>query len=135
MPLKRALTPEGQKMWNNLKEMEAHIRGKAKPPLEPPPPEKPNPYKVEIDFMRDELRRMIKNSQLVITDCDNMMAKFKTYEEYMASEAKVAKFMHTNLIERLQRILDGLPAFNHKIELDEETDPNELRNPFSNVPL
>lgn len=101
------LSDEGRTMWNNLEA------------LTDAPKKKNinlknivfNTKDVEINFIRLEMQKMIANSYNVIADCDEIMHKYTTMAEYIASEPKIAKTIHQNLINRLERILVHLPAF------------------------
>lgn len=86
--------------------------------LEPEEPE--HPAVGTTKFLRDELRRMIKNSELVVIGCREIIKTYKTKEEYIKSDAKVAMVLHQNLINRLRRILEYTPAFDYDITIDEE---------------
>lgn len=104
----RQLTDEGSRMWSNLT---AYVEAdKNKEDLQPKKLEI-DPYKIEHDYLRLEIRKMIENSKMVIQDCNNIIIACLTKEEYYASEARIAKTIHTNLIGRLQRILDGQGNF------------------------
>lgn len=117
----RELTDEGKKMWDNLIAIEAQTAGTPIIPAIPKPKkERPNPYKIELDFIRLEIKKMIYNSTLVVEDCNFILEKFKTKEEYYLSDAKVAKTLHLRLIERYKNLLDGIPAFDHEIVLPAE---------------
>jgi hypothetical protein len=86
--------------------------------LEPEEPE--HPAVGTTKFLRDELRRMIKNSELVVAGCKDIIATYKTKVEYIKSDAKVAMSLHQNLIIRLKRVLEYTPAFDYDITIDEE---------------
>lgn len=109
------LTSEGQKMWDNLSSLTAV---KVKKPRQVKLSKIVfNTDRVELDFFKGEIVKLILNSELVIQDCDLIMKKYITMEEYIASEPKIAKTIHMNLIERLERMLNYLPAFKDESHL------------------
>lgn len=70
--------------------------------------------------MRLEIKKMQQNSRIVIEDCKKQQKLYIKREEYFkANECRVVILCHTNLIERLQRILDGKTAFEKDFDLDE----------------
>lgn len=117
------LTPEGQELWNNIESIMRLNKGKSLLPKKRLP--KIDLNEIALMCIRTEIRKMIRNSELVIEQCDQVIATYKTKEEYYTSDAKVAKRLHTNLIERLKRVLNYKPAFDHQILVDDEG-PNNL---------
>lgn len=115
------LADEGKKMWSNISNYEKLANGKSLLGRPKPLP-KVNMFEVELIFVRTEIRRMIRNSERVIQDCEEIIRKLRTKEEYFSSEAKVAMQVHKNLIERLKRILESQNAFDHHIYVDDEPD-------------
>jgi len=120
--LEGELTEEGKKMWQNIMDYGTIINGN---PLETP--RKPRKVKISVekienDFYRLEIRRMIHNSKLVIQDCDRILQKCENIQDYISSDAKVAKTIHSNLINRLEKILKFSPAFEHEITLPDEVE-------------
>jgi hypothetical protein len=116
-------TEEGKRLYRALSKYQT-ITEPPKPPVKPPGFDL---YQFNLDilqkevlFLKKEMARMIKNSELVIADCDIILEKVKTKEEYIKSDAKVAKTLHQNNIERLIRVLDGRPAFDYEVKLDDE---------------
>ena len=115
------LTREGQRMFDNLmkyQELNAPVLVDNVSP--PPPPEVKTIIELENEHLKTEIARMIKNSEMVVEDCNKILAKITSQAEYMTSDAKVAKTLHERNIERLTRILDGKPAFDIKVKLDDE---------------
>lgn len=123
------LTEEGRKMWENIANFEKLSQGMSILAPERLKKLKLNMFEIELMFIRTEVRKMIKNSQRVIEECEEIIKKCKTKEEYFKCEARVAKTIHTNLIERLQRILDLNEAFDHKIFVDEEEKRYVVKKP------
>jgi hypothetical protein len=111
-------TEEGQRMWDNLANITAQVKVAARRP-KPPKLNKIvfDPTKVELEFLKIEIDKMIKNSKLVIKDCNTLMGKYKTAGEYLASEPKIVKTIHENIILRLERIRTNLPAFENELHL------------------
>lgn len=125
--LEGELTEEGKKMWQNLMDYATLVTGNSIDPPKKPKKLKINIHEIENSFYRLELRRLIHNSELVIKDCDKILDKCRTMEDYIKNDAKVAKTIHTNLIMRLKRVLNMLPAFEHEIILPDEVEkPNPL---------
>lgn len=114
------LTEEGKKMWKDIENLEKLISGESLLPVNKPKRIRINQFEIGLTFVRLEIKRMIENSKRVIVDCDKIIKTYKTQREYLASDAKVAKSIHQNLIDRLQRILEYKPAFDHEIKVDEE---------------
>lgn len=74
----------------------------------------------ESQRIRLEIKKMQQNSRIVIEDCKKQQKLYIKREEYFkANECRVVILCHTNLIERLQRILDGKTAFEKDFDLDE----------------
>lgn len=109
-------TDEGLTLENNIQDYKTLMTGISL--LEVEQPEHPSTFRLK--FIRDEIRRMIKNSELVIQDCNSIMRTYKTQQEYILSDVKVVKTVHENLIIRLTRVLEYNYAFDHKIEIDKE---------------
>lgn len=126
------LTPEGLEMWRMIQAsngnadfvvemMEEKTARKTRRtrPMTVAPVVEPQP---EVQRMRIELRRLQQNSRIVVKECEDMMKVFLEKEQYFKlNEARVAKTIHTNLIERLDRILNGGSAFDHVDHLDQST--------------
>lgn len=134
--MERELTAEGKKMYDALMNLtgdeEIIIEHIKKSPKKPKPIKEWNPYEVEFKFIKLEILKMIENSKLVIADCDYIINKFSSVEGYMLSDVKVAKSLHHNLIDRLSRVFNGLPAFedeSHLPKLQLDNDPRELHAP------
>lgn len=68
------------------------------------------------EFYVLSLEQLIQNSKDVVTDCDSILEQITTKEEYLKSEAKVAKLIHTRFIERLTRVLEFRTPIPPKIE-------------------
>lgn len=117
------LTPEGQTMWDNILNYEKLHKGKT---LIPKEEKKLSVFEMEIIFIRREIRKLIKNSEAVIADCDELILTYDNMQDYLTSDVKVAKTIHENLIKRLQRVLFYQEAFDHKIEVEEEALENAL---------
>ena len=123
----KELTDEGKKIWEQISAYETLMSGKSLNPTEKKRRVKLNVYEVELYAIRLEIKRMIKNSMMVVSDCKRIIETYKTKEEYMTSDAKVAMVIHLNLIGRLQKVLDGESAFEHEIKIDdEEEQPNKF---------
>lgn len=106
------LTPEGRAMWENLSRYDVIVEGKSLLPTPPKPKKvKVDPVMLENAFLRHELMMLKANSERVVEDCDKIMVAYSTREQYLASEPKVAKFCHQNLIKRIENILEFKPAF------------------------
>jgi len=120
--MRRRLTQEGERMFDNLQDYERKLAGEdIIPPVKPPIDIlKLMQDQKELLFLRKQLKKMIQNSNMVTKDCRDQIDAYTKIEQYFASEAKVALTCHTNLIERLNRILDGKEAFDFKIPLPEE---------------
>jgi hypothetical protein len=119
--LNEELTPEGAQMFENIEKYQRLNLGLSVLPEEKKP-RKPRITQcdVELNAIKIQIAKLIKNSEMVIKNCDKIIAKYTTMEEYLASDAKVAKLCHTNLIERLERILDGREALDYEVKLDDE---------------
>jgi seryl-tRNA synthetase len=115
------LTPEGKRLYKNIDKINEQLNTitVTLPPVELPPIEI-NPTQADNDHLRLEIARMIKNSELVVRDCNKILAKCKNEKEYLLNDCRIAKTIHENNIIRLTRILDGLPAFDYHIPLDDE---------------
>lgn len=115
------LTPESKQMFDNIEKYQRLTLGLSVLPEEKKP-RKPRITQcdVELNFIKIQVAKLIKNSEIVIIGCDKIIAKYSTIEEYLASDAKIAKYCHTNLIERLERILDGKEALDYEVKLDDE---------------
>ena len=116
----RLLTEEGERLWKNLatasvRRQQPEVRYK-RPKLENV---KFNVTGVRLDFLEAEINKLIINSELVVSDCDKVIAKFSTAKEYLLSEAKIVKLIHENFIVRLNRLLASLPAFEDEKHLKE----------------
>lgn len=99
------ITSEGQVLWDNIKKYERILEDMSS--ISEQTDEKPmTPSELELLFIRGELKRLIRNSELVIEQCDIIIAKYTTIKEYLASDAKVAKQIHTNIMIRLGRVLE-----------------------------
>src|SRR5688572_18605159 len=114
------LTDEGKKLWDTIMAKGMLAKGKSTLPSKKKP--EFNPYKIEggllkteLYFVRTQLRKLIENSKRVVRDCENIILSIKTQEEYLTCDAKIAQYIHSNLIIRLQNILNGLPALEHDI--------------------
>lgn len=113
----RDLTPEGKKLWENIGRVRKLRQGKSLVvEATPPPPKTPKPIvltqaEIEARFLREQVEAMLENSIMVVEDCECIIAAVKTKDEYLLCDAKVAKTIHERNIERLTRILEGLPAF------------------------
>jgi hypothetical protein len=73
--------------------------------------------------LRLEIRRMIQNSQWVVQEETKNIKQLTKEEKYFcANQSKIAVMIHSNLIVRLTRVLEGKSAFDHEIPLDEDDD-------------
>lgn len=114
------LTDESRRMWENISNLEKINAGISLLPIQRNKRVKVNHFELGFLFIKKEIQRMIINSERVIADCDDIILTYETQEEYLASDAKVAKFIHTKLIERLKKILNLENAFDHEIKLPDE---------------
>ena len=115
--LDRELTDEGKKIWENMSSYQVLSEGGTLLPIKRVKKIRINLHEIENEFFRLELKRLIRNSQMVIEDCDGILKKCRTMHEYIANDAKVAKTIHTNMIERFTKLLNLIPAFEHEIIL------------------
>lgn len=115
--IQRDLTDEGKILWDNLSSYETILSGGSVLPKVRQKRIRIDYQQIEIDFLRLEIKRLIKNSEMVVEDCDRMIALVKDKNEYLACDAKVAKMIHLNNIKRLERILNNQPAFDHEIKI------------------
>lgn len=116
------LSEEGKVLWQNIDSYDKLSRGKTL--LKTKPKMKPielNMYEVELLYVKREIEKMIYNSERVIRDCQLILTKIQDREEYMKSDAKIAMYVHRNLIKRLKRVLDGETAFEEDFELPTTT--------------
>jgi len=120
------LTDEGRQMWENIANYEKLISSKYVTPTEKKVRTKLNIFEIQLLFMRDEIRRMIINSTRVVRDCDDIISTYTSKEEYISSDAKVAKQIHLNLIVRLNRLLEYESVFDEHIELTPDREINTL---------
>lgn len=66
----------------------------------------------ESNRLRMDIKKLMQNSQMVIAECEKDLKMYTKKEQYFkANECRVAILCHTNLITRLQNILDGMPIF------------------------
>jgi hypothetical protein len=111
-----------QRMWDNLNSDEF-----AKELVLPTKRKKRNavdPKLSDLVSIRIELRKMIQNSKWVVAEAAKDIEQFTKEEKYFcANQSKVAHLIHTNFIERMQKILQGKAAFDYEIELDDEDEP------------
>lgn len=75
----------------------------------------------ETQRLRLELKKLQQNSRIVIADCEKRQkAHIKREEYFSANECRVAALCHTNFIERIQRVLSGMTAFERDFNLTED---------------
>lgn len=121
-PQREELSDEGKKLWDRMMnefdsevETEAIIKEK-----------KVVRQVVKVDTaetirLRLELRKLHQNSRIVIADCEQKQKVYiKRNEYFKANECRVAAICHRNLISRIDRILDGLTAFENDFNLTED---------------
>lgn len=124
MSNRNLLTEEGQVMFDNIAELEKQLAENRNPTIkkikEKTTIRVTDPYELEVEFLRLELRKLIKNSEMVMEDCDTLIKQCETKEDYLKNEARVAKIVHLNMITRFKRILANIPAFDHEIEVPVE---------------
>lgn len=113
MELNRDLTPEGERILDNVLTFD-HLQslfpdGSYQPPT-PPVTARPK-SEVDLSNMKLELIKMIINSKMVVRDCEEILYKLDNVEAYMLNDTKIAKTIHLNLIDRLERVLLGMTAF------------------------
>lgn len=71
--------------------------------------------------IRTQIRKLQKNSEIVVKECTELIEEYKNKECYFkANEARVAAMIHSNFIERLQLILDGVSIFNNIDDIPED---------------
>lgn len=123
MPIdKRELTDEGRRMFENLEAYDDELfekrptrRRKAGTKTQAPEEMIPIVLSEEMKQLmtiKANLVKLMDNSRRVIQDCDKIMSSYKTKEEYLASEAKIAKYCHQNFLERMERVLNGQDPLN-----------------------
>lgn len=103
--MQNELSDEGLQMFKNLvayEESTKEVKSTTKTK-----PVKLNYEQLRLFALEQHLKDLKKNSQMVIEDCKKLMANYQTKEQYMASEPKIAKYVHERLIERIDRILEG----------------------------
>lgn len=115
---------ESKQLWDNITDYERLMLNLSVLPEQKKI--KVSPFELNLIFIRTEIRRMIKNSELVVKTCDDIIATYTTPEEYIASDAKVARGLHLNLISRLKNVLEYKSAFDHEIPVEEENKVNTL---------
>ena len=120
------LTDEGRRMWENILEYEKIAKTGSYSKIPKGKEIKLNPFEIQLVFLRDEIRRMIINSERVIADCDEILIAIEDRAEYLSSDAKVARMIHSNLVERFKKVLNYRPAFDEEIELEPENIVNKL---------
>lgn len=116
------LNEEGRKLWEQLaddgfaKGLKVPTRKKAVTPAVA--------RGVTADNMRLEIRKLQQNSIQVVREAKVAMEQYTKQERYFcANECKTAVYIHSNFVVRLQRILEGLPAFDHQVDLPEDYGP------------
>lgn len=120
------LSPDAKELWDNINSYKKLFKGVSLLPSVNIVSE--NTEEVLLTFLRTEIRRMIRNSETVIEQCDEIirkLTKYGTQREYLTCDARIAKTLHTRLIERLNRILKYKEAFDYDIVVDDEK-PNAL---------
>lgn len=125
--MERDLTPDGELLFKNIERLFEQKEHDFKI-LQPKIVEQ-HKHTIALSAMKMELVKMIENSKRVIEDCTAIEDTFESAEEYLLSDTKTAKFIHTNLITRLERILLGMTAFEDESHLHLNTLPykNYLR--------
>lgn len=132
------LSEEGKELWDKMMgeisdietKQKVRVKTRRQYPLTPDEVFSPAITKVDTEEtkrIRLELKKLQQNSRIVIADCQEQQELYVKREEYFkANECRVATLCHTNFIHRLQRILDGLTAFERDIELTDEGTSNTL---------
>lgn len=100
--LNTMLTKEGEKMYRSLSRNK-----RTSTPHVPPINIDTKPLsELQVDFFRTELANLIENSRRVTIDCDKILSLCETRDEYLKNDAKVAKMIHSRLIDRYTRMLN-----------------------------
>ena len=114
--MQRDFTPDGQVIYEVIDDFSNRYK-KGFRGAPPSPPSSDSKVKREFDSVKMEIVKMVINSTMVVEDCDLILAELETPEDYIKSDARVAKRLHEGLIVRLTRILQGLPAFEDETHL------------------
>lgn len=124
------LTSEGKMVWDAISDRPNHkFIPNRKPRVAK---DKTIATKInEYNQMVLEIKKLQRNSEMVVEDCQGLIALHTKNENYFcANEAKVAAMIHGNLFARLQRILDGGTAFDHEIDLPEDYNLPDEESPL-----
>ncbi len=106
------LTPDGKQLLENIDNYEEVLNPTPEAPVDNRPKKlKTSADRFEVLRLKREMQLMIDNSRLVVRDCGEVISRYKSAEEYITSDAKVAKTIHENLIIRLERVMNGGEAF------------------------
>lgn len=105
------LTEDGKKMFDTMAEYEELVNPTPVKPEKSSTKLKSSADRFEVLRLRREIQAMIDNSKLVVRDTTVLVNSCATLEEYITSDAKVARTLHEKLIERLTRVLNDGEAF------------------------
>lgn len=121
--MERDLTPEGEMLFKNIERLFDEKDNDFQPKILKPKIVEEHKHTIALKNIKLELVKMIANSKKVIEDCDAIIETFKDAEEYLLKDTKTAKFIHTNLITRLERVLLGMTAFQDESHLNFNVEP------------
>ena len=111
------LSDEGKKLWDMLSNDDFAKNLKVKKKKER------SPKLLENYNIRIALKKLQQNSKTVVREAEEEIQKLTKEEKYYAAYGfKVAHLVHSNLIERIQRILENKEPFDFEINLDDDND-------------
>lgn len=104
-------TREGERLAENQRQYiildQKDYMVEEQPPIIPPKkPRKSNLDQLRVEFFIHEITALRERSIEVVADCDKIIALYTTKEEYLHSDVKVAKMIHTRLIDKYTRLLN-----------------------------
>lgn len=103
----QTFTLEGEMMYKRLSRNKKANTQALNPPSSPEILKETRTLaEIQVEFYRTELVDLIENSKRVVMDCDNIISLCETGDEYLRNDAKVAKMIHTRLIDRYNRLLN-----------------------------
>lgn len=99
-------TKEGQAMYNRLTNKpimvntsytgKKNILQKVHRPLS----------ELQVEFFITELTDLLNKSKKVVEDCNTILSLCTTQDEYLKNDAKVAKMIHSRLIDKYTNLLE-----------------------------
>lgn len=117
----RDLTPEGQQLLENILSY-GKVGTKQKVMVSTENKTRKSKYQIELERIKRELCIMLLTSKMVIEDAKLIVKEIETPEEYMKSDAKIAITLHEKNVDRLERVLLGMTAYQNPIHIN----PKEL---------